>query len=66
VVISGDFNLKGLLAIIEGKAREIGAERIVIDALDVLMRIFNDQSREQQQILRGHGKRPQGTRKGNP
>jgi circadian clock protein KaiC len=46
VVISGDFNLKGLLAIIEGKAREIGAERIVIDALDVLMRIFNDQSRE--------------------
>jgi circadian clock protein KaiC len=48
--ISGDFNLKGLLAIIEGKSKEMGAERIVIDALDVLLLSFKDPSRERQQI----------------
>jgi circadian clock protein KaiC len=53
-VISGDFNLKGLLAIIEGKAKEMGAKRIVIDALDILMRVFNDPNREQKQILALH------------
>ncbi len=50
-VVSGNFNLKGLLAIIEGKAREMVAKRIVIDALDVLMLLFNDPVRKQQQIF---------------
>lgn len=53
-VISGDFNLRGLLAIIEGKAKAMGAERIVIDALDILLRIFNDSNREQQQVFMLH------------
>jgi circadian clock protein KaiC len=53
-VISGGFNLKGLLAVIEGKAKEMGARRIVIDALDVLMRVFDDPGREQQQIFALH------------
>ena len=48
---SGQFNLKGLLAIIEGKAREMNAERIVIDALDVLLDVFNDPFKEKQQTL---------------
>ena len=45
-VISGDFNLKGLLAIIDGQSKTIGARRIVFDALDVLIRLYNDPARE--------------------
>jgi circadian clock protein KaiC len=52
--ISGDFNLKGLLAIIEGNAKELGAGRVVIDALDGLMRVYNDSNREYQQIFLLH------------
>ncbi|MFO7987070.1 MAG: circadian clock protein KaiC [Desulfatiglandaceae bacterium] len=51
VLISGGFNLKGFLAIIEGKAREMGARRVVIDALDFLLRIYNEPLQEQQQTL---------------
>ncbi|MGB9628829.1 MAG: circadian clock protein KaiC, partial [Thermodesulfobacteriota bacterium] len=40
VVISGKFSLKPMLSIISGKAKEMGAKRIVIDALDVLLRLF--------------------------
>ncbi|MBW1700355.1 MAG: circadian clock protein KaiC [Deltaproteobacteria bacterium] len=41
-LVSGDFSLKGLLAAASGKAREIGAKRIVIDALEVALRLFDD------------------------
>lgn len=51
VFLSGDFNLKGLLAILEGKAKELGAERIVIDAMDILMRLFDDPKRQQNEIF---------------
>ncbi len=44
-IISGEFNIKPLLAVISGKAREIGANRIVLDALDVLLRIYPDHHR---------------------
>ncbi len=40
-LLSGDFSLKGLLAIVAGKRREMGARRIVIDALDVILRLFD-------------------------
>jgi circadian clock protein KaiC len=51
VLLSGDYTLKGLLAIIEGKAKQMGAQRIAIDALDVLMRFFDDSKREQNEIF---------------
>jgi len=51
ILLSGDFDLKGLLAVIEGKAREIGADRIVIDAIDILMRFFNDPKEQQDEML---------------
>lgn len=54
MILSGDFNLKGLLAIVGGKARKMGAERIVIDALDVLMRIFKDPHDQEKQIFALH------------
>jgi len=40
-LFSGDFSLKGLLAIISGKSKEMGAKRIVIDAFDVVLRLFD-------------------------
>jgi len=52
--ISGDFNVKGLLAIVEGKAKSMGARRIVIDAVDVLMRIFDDPVRERNELYALH------------
>src|ERR1051326_454455 len=35
-VVSGDFDIHGILAIVEGHAKRIRAKRVVIDALDVL------------------------------
>ena len=52
--ISGDFNVKGLLAIVEGKAKSMGARRIVIDAVDVLMRLFDDPVRERNELYALH------------
>ena len=45
-VVSGDFNINALLAIIDGQSRAIGAKRIVFDALDVLMRLYDNPIRE--------------------
>ena len=54
VIVSGDINIRGLLAIVAGKSKEMGAGRIVIDALDVLLRIFNSSKRQEQQLLALH------------
>jgi circadian clock protein KaiC len=53
-VVSGDFNLKALLAIIEGQSKAIGAKRIVFDALDVLMRLFDNAARERNEMYSLH------------
>ena len=53
-VVSGDFNIKSLLAIIEGQAKAINARRIVFDALDVLFRLFDDSSRERGELYALH------------
>jgi len=53
-VVSGDFNLKALLAIIEGQSKAVGAKRIVFDALDVLMRLFDDATRERNEMYSLH------------
>jgi circadian clock protein KaiC len=50
IIIAGDFNLKGLFAIIEGQAKAMGAVHIVIDAIDVLLRFFNDPARERNEL----------------
>ncbi len=42
VFISGEFSLKGLLAMVSGKVKEMGAKRIVLDALDVILRLFDN------------------------
>lgn len=40
-LLSGEFSLKGLLAVIRGKTQEMGAKRIVLDALEVALRLFD-------------------------
>lgn len=54
VLFSGDYNINGLLAIIEGKAQEMGARRMVIDAMDILMRFFDDPGQQQNEIFALH------------
>jgi len=50
LLISGDFNAKALFAILEGKIRAMNADRIVIDAMDVLVRLFEDPGRRQNEF----------------
>jgi len=54
VALSGEFNLGGITAILEGRVREMRARRIVIDAMDGLMRFFEDPNQEQNQLLGLH------------
>lgn len=50
VVPAGTFSLSGLTAIIDGKARSMGARRVVIDAIDILMRRFEDPFRARDEL----------------
>lgn len=50
VVVSGQFSLKPMLSIITGKAKEMGAKRVVIDALDVLLRLFESPSQVRSEL----------------
>ena len=52
--VSGGYDFRGLLAIIEGLSKEMGAKRIVIDALDVLLRISNDPELERNELYALH------------
>ncbi|MCB0061195.1 MAG: circadian clock protein KaiC [Caldilineaceae bacterium] len=50
LVISGEFSIDGLLAILDGQAKAMGAQRLVIDAIDGLLRLFEDNLRRQNQL----------------
>jgi len=54
MIVSGNFDISGLLTIIEGKARQINASYIVLDAIDVLLRLYEDQFLEQNDIYKIH------------
>ena len=51
---SGSFDLCGMLAALEAKAREIKARRIVLDAVDVMLALLNDPVAERREIYRIH------------
>lgn len=53
-VLAGQFDLKALFAILEGKAQHMQAGRIVVDAFDVLLQLFDDLSRERDELYRLH------------
>jgi len=52
VVQSGDFELSGLLAILEAKKRELGAGWIVFDGIDVLLNLLQNPGSETREIYR--------------
>jgi len=49
-VTAGPFSLKALMAVLEGKSRSMGARQVVIDAIDILMRRFEDSSRARDEL----------------
>ncbi len=54
VIKSGAFDLTGLLAALEVKAREMGAKVIVFDAIDVLLSLLDDPAAECRELYRLH------------
>ena len=54
LVVSGEFNIGGLLAILSGYSRTLGARRIVIDAVDVLLRLFDNPIQQRNQLYTLH------------
>ncbi len=47
---SGDFDLGGLMAIIEGQSKAMNARRLVLDGIDVLLRYYDDVAREREEL----------------
>lgn len=54
VVTSGEFDIRGLLAVLAGQVRSIGARRLVIDAVDMLLRLFHDPRSQEDQLITLH------------
>lgn len=52
VVHSGDFELTGMLAILEAKKQQIGATWIVFDGIDVLLSLLQNRDAETREIYR--------------
>jgi circadian clock protein KaiC len=52
LVKNGEFSIDALLAIIQGKARQLHAGIIMIDALDILLRVFNDRAQKEDELYR--------------
>ena len=54
LVISGDFSVKGLLAILDHQTKTMGARRIVFDAVDTLLHLYDSPSRERHELYAIH------------
>ena len=54
VVKAGDFELTGMLKLLELKARELNAKRIVFDGIDVLLVLLDDPVAERRELYRIH------------
>jgi circadian clock protein KaiC len=52
VVKAGDFDLAGMLSMIEAKAHALKAQRIVFDGIDVLLALLDDPAKERREIYR--------------
>ena len=53
-VRAGDFGITGLLAVLGGQAQQIDARLIVIDAIDALLRLFDDPGRREDELYGLH------------
>lgn len=54
LVQSGTFDLSGMLAALGAKADEMGAKRIVFDALDIVLALLADPAAQRREIYRLH------------
>lgn len=52
VVKAGEFDLIGMLSLLERKAKELGAKRVVFDGIDVLLTLLDDPVVERREIHR--------------
>jgi circadian clock protein KaiC len=52
VVVDGEFDLLGLLAVIGAKAKSIDAKRIVLDGIDVLLAYLGNSERARREVFR--------------
>lgn len=53
-VVSGDFSIKSLLAILDQKTKAMRARRIVIDGVDALLYLYDSPMRERQELYALH------------
>ena len=53
-VISGEFSIKGLLAILDQRIKAMRARRIMIDAVDALLHLYDSPLRERHEIYTLH------------
>jgi circadian clock protein KaiC len=54
LVRSGDFDLSGMIAALDAKTAEIGAKRIVFDALDIFLALLPDPAARRREVYRLH------------
>lgn len=54
LVQSGDFDLGGMLAVLAAKTDEIGARRIVFDAIDIMLALLLDDAARRREVYRLH------------
>ena len=53
-ITAGQFDLAGMLASLDAKARAMGARRIVFDSIDVLLTLLEDPALERREVYRVH------------
>jgi len=53
-VAGGDFDLAGLLAIVDARAAELGARRVAIDGLDIPLGLLADPAAQRRELYRIH------------
>jgi circadian clock protein KaiC len=54
LIQSGNFDLEGMLAVLEAKVEEMGAGRIVFDALDIVLALLPDAAAKRREVYRLH------------
>lgn len=52
VVLAGAIDLEGLLAVLGAKAKQMGARRVVFDAIDIVLSLLSDPQAVRQQVHR--------------
>ena len=54
LVQSGDFDLNGMLVVLEAQAKQMKAHRIVFDALDIVLALLPDHAAKRREVYRLH------------